>query len=75
MHEHLVQGFHITAVLYEVALTAEKAPLLFVDAHAMVQEYVAKEYESAVEIETNPTQALIKFFILGLKKNSRIRYV
>jgi hypothetical protein len=51
MREHLVEGSRATAALRKVALTAEKAQLLLMDAHAMVQYWMAKEYGSAVEKE------------------------
>jgi hypothetical protein len=38
MHKHLVEHFYATAASHEVALTAEKAQLLLVDAHAVVQD-------------------------------------
>jgi hypothetical protein len=75
MRKHLVEGFRVTAAPHEVALTVENAQLLLVDAHAMVQYWMAKEYGSAVEKEKNPDQALDKVFILTLGKNSPIRHV
>lgn len=68
MHEHLVEGFRTTGAPYEIALTVEKAPLLLVDALTMVQEYVTKEYESAVEIKKNPTQTMYKVLHLDSQK-------
>ena len=38
MHEHVIEGFRAIATSHEVALTAEKAPLLLVNAHAVVQD-------------------------------------
>ena len=57
MHEHFVEGFRATTAPYEVTLTAEKAQLLLMDAQAVVQDKVAEEYDSAVEIEKNSVQA------------------
>ena len=51
MREHPVEGFRATAAPYEVFLTTEKAQLLIVDAHAVVQDQVTEEYELAVDIE------------------------
>jgi hypothetical protein len=38
MHEYLVAGFYATAAPHEIALAAEKAQLLFVDARVMMQD-------------------------------------
>jgi hypothetical protein len=38
MHEHLVEGFRAIVAPHEVALTAKKAQLLFVDSHTVVQD-------------------------------------
>ncbi len=49
MHEHLVEGFRVTAAPHEVAWTAENGQFFFVDDHAAVQVQVAEKYESAVD--------------------------
>jgi hypothetical protein len=37
MHEHLFEGFRVTAAPYEVTLTAEKIQFFLVDARAVMQ--------------------------------------
>jgi hypothetical protein len=68
MREHLVEGFRVTVAPHEVALTAKKAQFLLVDAPAMVQYWMAKEYGSAVEKEKIPDQALDEVLHLNSRK-------
>ena len=70
MHEHLVEGFRTTATPHEVGLTAKKTQLLLVDAHAVVHDQMAEEYESADEKERFSFFQLkfwLKFFILIIR--------
>ncbi len=52
--EHPVEGSHAISALCEVALVVEKAQLLPVDVHTMVQDSIAKEIDLAVEIRKIP---------------------
>src|SRR5689334_2109232 len=68
MLEHPVEGSRAISAPCEVALVVEKAQLLLVDVHTMVQDSTAKEVDLAVETKKFPTQALFEALHLDSQK-------